>query len=189
MLDDDSHAAVSDSAEAEGPASRDDAVGDPRPWWRRIDRSVLVVTGIVAVGFVIVVQGVLSGVTGDDRNQLPPLIEEVLPVPDAVQVLNQSSVFVDLAEGHTGVLVIDGVEIETVDIGEAQTSDIEPGQQVELPEVTIFEPGNHTLTFTPSDGAPIERFAEGRHVVEVIYWDIEEGRARARSFAWTFDSV
>lgn len=162
---------------------------DDRPWWRRIDRSVLIVTGIVAVGFVIVVQGVLSGVTGDDRTQLPPLIEEVLPVPEAVQVLNQSSVFVDLAEGHTGVLVIDGIEIETINIAETQPDRVEPGQQVELPEGTIFEPGNHTLTFTPSEGAPIERFAEGRHRIEVIYWPVDEGRSRARSFTWTFDSV
>lgn len=185
MLDDeDGPADVDDSA----PSSQEE-VRDDRPWWRRIDRSVLVVTGLVAIGFVIVVQGVLSGVTGDDRTELPPQIEEVLPVPDAVQILGQSSVFVDLAEGYTGVLVIDDIELETINIAEAQPERVEPGQQVELPNATIFEPGNHTLTFTPSEGAPIERFEEGRHRVEVIYWEIEEGPARSRTFTWTFDAV
>ena len=179
-----------------GPADHDESAAsppqdahDPRPWWRRVDRSVLGVTGLVAIGFVIVVQGVLSGVTGDDRNELPPLVEEVLPVPEAAQVLGQASVFVDLAEGYTGVLVIDGIELETITIAESQPDRVEPGQQVDLPTATIFEPGNHTLTFTPSEGAPIERFDEGRHRVEVVYWAIDEGPARSRTFAWTFDSV
>lgn len=159
------------------------------PWWRRIDRSVAAVTAIVAIGFVIVLNGVLSGVTGDERVDLPPMVESIAPVPDAVQVLSQSNVFVDLAPDHTGVLVVDGIELETVNVDELGSLAIQPGQQVDLPPVTIYEPGNATLTFTPNEGAPIEEWTEGEHQVELVYWRIDEGRQRARSYTWTFSVV
>lgn len=159
----------------------------PKKW--RVDKSVVIVCGIVALGFALVVNGVLSGVTGDDRANLPTLIEDVQPVPEAVQALSQSNVFVDLAANYTGVLVIDGVEIETVNVDEIGSIQVEPGQQVDLPPVTIYEPGNATLTFTPSEGAPIETFTEGVHQVQVIYWRIDQGRQRARTFGWTFTVV
>ena len=157
-----------------------------RQWWKG-DRSVLVVAGIAALGFLLVIRGVLSGVTGDDRIQLPDAIEDINPVPDAVQVLSQSSVFVDLAPGYTGEFIIDGQEIETINVDEVGTIAVEPGQQVDLPPVTIYEPGNATLTFAPSSGAAIEEFSEGDHRVVLRYWLIEDGPARASSFSWSFN--
>ncbi|MEJ7800711.1 MAG: hypothetical protein WKF60_09335, partial [Ilumatobacter sp.] len=62
-------------------------------------------------------------------------------------------------------------------------------QLVDLPPVTIFEAGNSTLTFTPSAGAPVSQFVDGDHTVEVVYWRLDEGRQRARSFSWTFTVV
>lgn len=156
---------------------------------RRVDKTLVVVIALLGLGSLLVVRGLLTGITGDDRAPLPPLIESVDPVPESVQVLSQSSVFVDLATGHTGVLVIDGVELETVDLDELVQPDASPGQQVDLPPVTIYEPGNATLTFTPNAAAPISQFSEGRHTAEVIYWRIEDGRQRARTFSWTFDVV
>lgn len=166
----------------------DEDQGRLRRWWRG-DKSVLIVTAVVALGFVLVLRGVLSGVTGDERAGLPPEIESLQPVPEAVQVLSQSSVFVDLAPNYTGVLIIDGIEIETVNVEEIGRIDVEPGQQVDLPPVTIFEPGNATLTFAPGSDAPIEEFAEGEHDVELLYWKVDETRQRARSYTWTFNVV
>lgn len=160
---------------------------DTRRWWHG-DKSVLIVTGIVALGFLLMIRGVLSGVTGDDRAPLPDAIESVNPVPDAVQVLNQTSVFVDLAPGFTGEYVIDGIAIDTVNVDELGGVEIEPGQQLDLPPVTIYEPGNATLTFTPSSQAPIEEFVEGEHQVILRYWLVEDGPARARTFTWTFST-
>lgn len=159
------------------------------PWWRRIDRTTALMLLLLAVGFLFVVRGLLVGITGDDRADLPEFIESVQPVPDAVQVLNQSNVFVDLAEGYTGVLVIDGVEIETVSLDELGDATVEPGQQIDVPPVTRYEPGNATLTFTPTQGAAISQFDDGDHTVEVIYWPVEDGRRFARSFTWSFAVV
>lgn len=157
--------------------------------WFRVDRTLAAVCLLLLVGFLLVVRGLLGGITGDDRSDLPDLIDDVSPVPEAVQVLNQSNIVVDLAAGYTGVLVIDGIEIETVNVDELERTDVEPGQQIDLPPVTIYEAGNATLTFTPNSGAPITRFVDGEHTAEVIYWRIDEDRRRARSFTWTFTVV
>lgn len=182
-----------DDVPADVPAASSAADGTesalpPRPGrWRRLDKGLLLASLAIAIGVVLVVRGLAVGITGDDRVRLPELIEEVEPVPEAVQVLNQSRVFVDLETGYTGVFVVDGVEIETVDIQDFATQ--EAGEQVELPPVTIFEGGNNTLTFVPNDDAPITEFTSGLHRVELIYWDVEVGRQRARSFTWTFTVV
>jgi hypothetical protein len=181
---------TSDEPATPDPTGGSEGPGDPRPpWWRRVDKTLLVVSFVVAVGLMLVLRGVLVGVTGDDRSDLPDEIERVDPVPDAVRVLAQTSVFVDLAAGYTGRLVVDGQEIETVGIDELGSNQVEPGQQVDVPPATIYEPGNATLTFTPSAGAPIEQFDEGLHEATVIFWRIEDGPGRSRSYSWTFNTV
>ena len=185
-----------ESAEHATATVADDAAtapsSDPAPTTggrRRIDRGLLVVSAVIALGLVFVARGLLIGVTGDDRVDLPATVESVVPVPDAEQALAQTNVFVDLAPGYTGVLIIDGVELETVDLSSLQDSLTDPGEQISVPPVTVFEPGNSTLTFTPSAAAEIERFESGIHRVTVVHWPIAEGRERARSFTWQFNVV
>ncbi len=181
---------IDDTVDGPPDESRADIGADtPAPRWLKMDRVTLFVIIALGIGAFALVRGVLVGITGDDRSDLPPFVEQVQPVPEAVQVLNQSNVFVDLATGYTGVLIIDGVELETVSIDDLDRADVEPGQQVELPNVTIFESGNSTLTFTPNAAAPIAQFVDGEHTVELLYWRFDETRQRARSFTWTFTVV
>ena len=63
------------------------------------------------------------------------------------------------------------------------------GQQIDVPPGVLYEPGNATLTYTPSENAPIERFESGPHTVTVIYWKILEGPGAARSYTWSFTTV
>ena len=167
----------------------DDPVGDEPTRWLRIDRTTLIVIIALGIGIFALVRGLLVGITGDERAGLPPNIEEVQPVPEAVQVLNQSNVFVDLATGYTGVLIIDGIELDTVDLANLGELEVEPGQQRELPDVTIYEGGNSTLTFTPNSSAPISQFVDGEHTIELLYWRSDETRRQARSYTWTFTVV
>jgi hypothetical protein len=177
---------VHGTADDVGPAADDNA---PRPR-RRIDKGLLGLSLLIAVGLVFVGRGLAVSITGDERAKLPETIERVDPVPEAVQVPNQTSLFVDLESGYTGVLVIDGTELPTVDIDDlAEQFSAEPGQQIELPATTIYEGGNATLTFTPSDEALITGFDTGLHRAQVIYWRVEESRQRPRTYSWTFTVV
>lgn len=141
----------------------------------------------IALGIVIVVIGVMGAVTGGGERNYPEAVESVTPVPNAVQVLAQSSVVVDLRTGYTGILIINGEELETVNLDELGSLTAQPGQQIEIPPVTVYEPGNATLTFSPRRGATIERFPAGRQEVTVIFWPIIEGPQRAQEFTWWFN--
>jgi hypothetical protein len=155
-------------------------------------RRTLICSMVIAAGIVLVIIGFRSSVTGRQALLLPPTIESIDPVRGAVRVPAQTRVFVDLLSGYTGVLVIDGIELKTVDPNDLSTNDggtapaVVPGQQVSLPPTTIYERGNATLTFVPTEGAPIEEFEQGSHTVTVIYWKILESRAKSLSYTWTF---
>jgi hypothetical protein len=170
----------------------DDAVKPPLDRGRRrfhVDAKLAVASMAIAVGLVLIGWAVLRGVTGDDVSDLPDAIEGIVPVPDAVQVLAQSQVIVDLDEGYEGWLRIDGHDFPTLRMEDLTNDAVEPGAQVEIPPGVVFEPGNDTLTFTPGPGIEIERFDEGVHSVRVVYWPVDRGEAAARSYSWTFNVV
>jgi hypothetical protein len=156
---------------------------------RRIDRGLLIASFAIALGIAVVGFGVATSITGGEAYNLPDAIERVDPIPGSVQVLSKAPVFVDLDNGYTGILVVNGIEIETVNLNEIGSIEVEPGRQVDIPPATIFEPGNATLTFRPSDGAPVESFGSGVQQVQVIFWRIDDGPTRAGSYTWTFTTV
>ncbi|MEN9645095.1 MAG: hypothetical protein RL238_1764 [Actinomycetota bacterium] len=153
-----------------------------RPQWPMLLASLVIAVCLFAMAY-----AAASAVTGRDALGLPDTIEQIDPVPAAVRVPSQTSVFVDLLPGYEGVLVVDGLELPTVNIEDLQDVANKPGQQITLPPTTIYEPGNATLTFDPVEGAEIESFGQGEHIVKVIYWKTIEGRNSARSFTWTFN--
>ncbi len=157
-----------------------------RPHVNSQQRRLLVCSLVIAGGLVLVILGFMSSVTGRKALALPATIENIDPVRGAVRVPAQTQVFVDLLAGYTGVLVIDGVELETVDQSELSSPNQVPGQQVTLPPTTIYEKGNATLTFVPTKGAKIESFTQGTHTATVIYWKLSESRLRSQSYTWTF---
>ncbi|MEO6126136.1 MAG: hypothetical protein ABIR32_20755 [Ilumatobacteraceae bacterium] len=147
------------------------------------------VSMLIALGFVIVFLGVNKSVTGKDAQKTPDEIESVQPVRNAQQVQQQESIVVDLIEGYTGTITINTVPIATTNLSDISSDGVEPGAQVPLPKTTIFEPGNFTLTFTPSKGAAIEDYLTGVNVAVVTYWKITEGPNFAKSFTWQFDVI
>ena len=106
-----------------------------------------------------------------------------------MQVLQQTQVVVDLAEGYEGRLIIDDVALATIRLDELGTLDVEPGEQLDVPPGVVFEPGNGTLTFTPGDDAPIEQLRPRLAHRQVVYWTTVEGEERARSYTWSFTAI
>lgn len=187
------HPEAISAGDVEAVGSADDEPGD-RPAGvlarlRRLDRSLLVASLALAVGLVLIGLAVVGSVTGDEAADLPDSIEDITPAPDAVQVLQQTQVVVDLAEGYEGQLSVDGVALDTIRLDELAAVDIEPGEQVDVPPGAVFEPGNGTLTFTPGEGTAVEAFAPGSHTVSVVYWRTIEGRDAARTYGWIFEVV
>jgi hypothetical protein len=166
----------------------DDAIGRP-PSRRPFDWKLWIACLPIAVGVALIGFGLATSITGDDVTQLPDEIESISPVPDAVQVLAQTNVVVDLAEGYEGALTVDGIEFRTLRLEDYSNPNVEPGTQVDIPAGVLFEPGNETLTFTPGPDIEITRFAEGNHTVRVEYWRSADPERRARSYTWTFNVV
>jgi hypothetical protein len=156
---------------------------------RRVDRKLLAASLVIAIGLVLIGVALIQAVTGDEAADLPEAVEAVSPAPSAIQVPQQSQVVADLDAGYQGRLVIDGVALDTIRIDELGSIDVEPGEQIEVPPGAVYEPGNATLTYTPADDSPIERFAPGTHTATVIFWQTEAGPERARSYSWTFTAV
>lgn len=162
-----------------------------RPHLDQQQRRLLVCSLVIAGGIVMVILGFMASVTGRKALALPATIENIDPVRGAVRVPAQTEVFVDLLAGYTGVLVIDNIELVTVDPNDPNDPNAPappaPGQQVTLPATTIYERGNATLTFVPSSGAKIKSFSQGTHTATVIYWKIIGGsRQRSSTYTWTF---
>jgi hypothetical protein len=156
---------------------------------RRVDPKLLAASLVIAVGLVLIGYALLRAVTGDEVADLPAAVEEVTPPPAAIQVPQQSQVVADLDAGYEGRLVIDGVQLPTIRLDELGSVDVQPGEQIDVPPGVLYEPGNATLTYTPAEGAPIERFDSGSHTVTVIYLLSAQGPGRARSFSWSFAAV
>jgi hypothetical protein len=178
------------AAEIEPIESADDGDTGAAAPRKRVDKGLLAACFVIAAGLALIAWGVGSALTGTDGIDRPDEIEEISPVENAIQVLQQGNIMVDLEFGYEAVLVIDGIELETSRLGEVR-DDIEPGQQQTTdPTTAVFDPGNARISFQPSEGAPIEEFTEGRHNAQVIYWRIEDGRENgARSYRWSFDVI
>ncbi len=161
--------------------------------WQR-----LLVSMVVAAGLVGIIAGLVISSSRSTTSGLPAAIEGIRPARGAQAVPAQTDVFVDLADGYTGVLTIDGVELTTFDLSTqtelGSVSSIpatlpapEPGSQAVLPKgVTYFDPGNATLTYAPTPGAPVEKFDARQHLVVVRYWKVVDGPSSAHTFAWQF---
>lgn len=159
---------------------------------RRFDRGLLIASLVIACGLVLVIFGLTTALTGNDGVDRPEAIESVQPVENAVQVLQQERVVVDLQPGYEARLVIDGIELPSTVIGQ---SDVDPfdqaqaGQQVDLPTTAVFDPGNAVISFQPVEGALIESFTQGTHEARVIFWRTEDGPEQALSYRWKFNVI
>jgi hypothetical protein len=150
---------------------------------RRPDRGLLTASFVIAAGLALIVWGFFTAITGDEGVERPLAIESVSPVENAVQVLQQERVAVDLEFGYEAVLILDGIELETTNIGQLEA---QPGEQIALPPTAIFDPGNAVISFIPNENAAITELTQGRHTARVVYWRLDEGRENAKSYTWSF---
>ena len=164
---------------------------EPRPK-RRFDRGLFIASLVIACGLALIIFGLTSAITGTDGIDRPEAIESVQPVENAVQVLRQDQIIVDLVAGYEARLVVDGIELPTTVIGQSDVDpnvQAQPGQQIDVPTTAVFDPGNAVISFQPVEGALIETFTEGTHEATVYFWKVEEGPDQASTYTWTFEVI
>jgi hypothetical protein len=149
------------------------------PWTRR---QRMTFAGVLVVGLALVFLGFSTAKTGDEGNKpSDPAIERLIPEPGASLQVNQDTVGIDLVTGYRAELSIDGQPIPTSEIIASQSPAFD--EQIDAQ----YDAGQGTTVFTPREGATIEAFSPGRHLITATYWKVTEGRERARTFTWGFD--
>lgn len=149
------------------------------PTWSKRQRFVF--AALLGLGLALVIYGFSTAKTGDDDVRITdPAIERLIPKPGDL-VLRQGQVGIDLAPGYTGVLVIDGQEIATYQVGQSE-SPTAFDQSLDVQ----YDQGTGTLLYTPRTGGPIEAFSPGGHIITARYWQLQQGREASRTFTWTF---
>jgi hypothetical protein len=167
------------------------ATAEPKPK-RKFDRGLFIASLVIAAGLLLIIFGFTTALTGDDGIDRPEAIESVLPVENAIQVLQQDRIVVDLQPGYEARLVLDGIELPTTVIGQSDVDpnvQAQPGQQVDLPTTAVFDPGNAVISFQPTEGALVESLEQGLHKATVLFWRTEDGPEFARVYSWTFEVV
>jgi len=98
-------------------------------------------------------------------------VQQLIPAPNSPAVLRQAEIGIDLADGWTGELTINGVFI--------------PDDQLRR-----VDPLNQIL-FTPGEGREIERLQAGRVTVIANVWRPIDGETRedGRPVSWSFSVV
>ena len=102
-------------------------------------------------------------------NTTPPAVDQVVEelIPNqGDEVLSQTDVGIDLIDGYTAELTLNGTEI--------------PESQLRR-----FE-GLNRVTFRPDEGMVINKLRPDQNCATALYWPIAQGRQAAQSFTWCF---
>jgi hypothetical protein len=132
-------------------------------------RQRIVISLLLAAAVVGIVIAFQSAQEPEDKVvQRDSRVHGVFP-KDGDIALRQDSVFADIALPYTGVLRIDGVQID-----EPQLKRIQTGAETRL-------------SYTPGPATVTGYLGAGTHRASVIFWKPEEGRAKASEYGWSFE--
>lgn len=123
--------------------------------------------GVAFLALLGVLVGILA-VLARDNTTLPAIdevVEELIP-NRGDEVLSQTDVGIDLIDGYTAELTVNGVEI--------------PESQLRRLE------GLNRVTFRPDEGMVITKLLPDQNCATALYWPLAQGRAAAQSYTWCF---
>ncbi|MGQ0743280.1 MAG: hypothetical protein ACT4OS_02870 [Acidimicrobiales bacterium] len=131
---------------------------------RRSLRKALVMTTIAAVA----VGGFVFVFTQPPQNRAgakPSAVESVFPEGGNLN-LRQVAIVADLAPGHTGYLLLDGIEVPRDDL-------------------VIVDPLN-TVSLQPQPGSDYAELEPGPHCATIVYRRIGRPESESSSYRWCF---
>ena len=99
---------------------------------KKFDLKLLLASTGIALGLVIMVMGLRTGLTGRDASGLPDAIENISPGNNE-RVLRQSQIIVDFIEGYQATMYIDDIELPTTRLDELTSNGVQPkpGAQID----------------------------------------------------------
>lgn len=111
-------------------------------------------------------------VTGPDSTSgsLPDSVERLIPASGS-EVLRQSQVGLDVADGFDAYLVVNGVEIRTAEDG------------------LIKDLGTGLILFQPGPDTPVESLNQGTNSVIAFVFDQTDGPTVAQPVSWRFEAT
>lgn len=144
----------------------------PEPRRRRElpDRWAYTIMAVLVVGALAgIVVSVMVASTGGDRTSevLPESVERLIPTSGS-EILSQATVGIDLKEGYSAYLIVDGKEIRT------------PGDGL------ITQTGTGLVQFTPGEGRPVTGLTSGRNCMTAMVWKSTEPPQTAKPVNWCF---
>lgn len=143
--------------------------------------KIAILAIIVALVALIVVAN--SATTGSSAasQSLPDEVDRLIPVSGGT-ILRQATVGIDVADGYTASLTIDGVTIaEPIEFAEGTGKLANDGLVINR-ETGVY-------TYTPRPGGLVERFETGRNCVAANVWKTDADPTGGRNVTWCFSAA
>ena len=134
--------------------------------WARVIMVLLVLGALY--GLVLTVKNAATGNENTSESK-PEYVERLIPRSGA-EVLRQSGVGIDVANGYDGYLIINGTEVRTAQDG--LTKDL----------------GTGLIQYTPGPGRPVEELNAEKNCVLAMVWKRSEGEKTAQPVSWCFNA-
>jgi hypothetical protein len=88
--------------------------------------------------------------------------------PPGDSILKQDTIYAEVELPYTGVMLIDGVEIEASQV-----------EHIQVGDATRF-------SYTPRPGTVTGYLSSGVHKAAIVFWLPEQGRDRSSRYSWEF---
>ncbi|HPU38671.1 MAG TPA: hypothetical protein PLS63_03790 [Microthrixaceae bacterium] len=133
--------------------------------WAYTIMALLILVSIAGIAVAVTIAS-----TGGDKTSevLPEYVDRLEPTSGS-QILQQSTVGVDVAEGYDAFLIVDGKEIKTTADG------------------LVKQLSTGIVQFTPGPGRPVETLPSGRNCVTAMVWLAKDGERTAKPTNWCFE--
>jgi hypothetical protein len=134
---------------------------------RRIIITVLVVGAVAGIFFT----GRMAITGGNESSgSLPESVDRLIPASGS-EVLRQSQVGIDVADGYDAYLQINGVEVRTAEDG------------------LIKDLGTGLILFQPGPDRPVEELNPNENCIVAFVFDQLEGPTSAQPVSWCFQAT
>ena len=124
-----------------------------------------------------------SATTGADAasQSLPEEVDRLIPVSGGT-ILRQATVGIDVADGYTASLTIDGVTIsEPIEFAEGTGKLVSDG--------LVINRESGVFTYTPRPDGLVKRFETGRNCVAANVWKTDADPGGGRNVTWCFSAA